>query len=443
MSEKITYNSILLVAIPIILESLAQNILNITDTAFMGRLGESNLGAAAIGSIFYYILVMMALGLGIGSQIIIARRVGEKNQKAVGRVFVHTQYILVSIAMFMILILSIFLKQILFIFINSVEIRVLAEDYLSYRIFGLLPSFLNISFRAFYVGIAKTKSISYSTIIMTLLNIVLNYILIFGKLGAPALGIKGAAIASVCAEFSALMFFSFYTIVRINNRDYRLFRYVKINFRITKRILNVSYPLMIQHFVSFSCWFAFFVLIEKMGSLELAVSNIIRSVYIFMLLPIWGFSAAVNTFVSNSVGSGNPDALWKILKKSVFLCVPICLALIVPMGLFPGIVLNVFTNDLLLINAAKPVYYVILGVSPFLATAILFFSALTGTGNTKVSMALEIIVLFFYIMFAWIFISKLQFQLASVWTVEFIYAFLLWGISFVYLKSNKWKKTTV
>lgn len=443
MSEKITYKSILLVAIPIIQESLAQNVLNITDTAFMGRLGEANLGAAAIGSIFYYILVMMALGLGIGSQIIIARRVGEKNQKAVGRVFVHTQYILVSIAVFLIIVLSIFLKPILTLFINSTEIRLLAEDYLSYRIFGLLPAFLNISFRAFYVGIAKTKSISYSTIIMTLLNILLNYILIFGKLGFPALGIKGAAIASVCAEFSALLFFSIYSILRIKHRDYRLFRYVKFNIRITTRILNVSYPLMIQHFVSFSCWFAFFVLIEKMGSLELAVSNIIRSVYIFMLLPIWGFSAAVNTFVSNSIGSGNPDALWTIVKKSVFLCVPFCIILIIPMGLFPGIVLNIFTDDFLIINAAKPVYYVILGVSPFLATAILFFSALTGTGNTKVSMALEITVLFFYLMFAWFFISTLQLQLAFVWTVEFIYALLLGGISFVYLKSNNWRKVKV
>ncbi len=443
MSSEIKYKAILLVAVPIILESLAQNILNITDTAFMGRVGEVSLGAAAIGSVFYFAFIMIAFGLGIGAQIIMARRFGENNFKEIGKVFVQTQYTLIAFALLVFIILKFSMPQILGGIVDSDEIRNEVSVYLKYRVYGFLPAFINVSFRAFYVGIANTRVITFTTIVMTVVNVVLNYFLIFGNFGFPELGIKGAAIASVCAEFTALLFFAGYTFVKMPHKNYGLFNFSLPDPLLLKRILKISYPLMLQYFVSLSCWFTFFVLIEKMGSLELAVSNVIRSVYIFMLLPIWGFSATTNTFVSQYIGKGKTDEMREIIKKVLYLCMPFILSLVIIMAFFPYQVLGILTNEIHIIEASLSSYYVVLGSAPLLAFAIILFSALTGTGKTTVTLIIELIVLSVYLLFAWLIIIKLKMSLEVAWTVEYIYAILMAVSSLVYLKYGNWRKAKV
>ncbi|HQV00999.1 MAG TPA: MATE family efflux transporter, partial [Bacteroidia bacterium] len=94
MKVTTTYNQILKIALPITLGGVAQTILNLTDTAFLARVGEVELGAAAIGGVFYFVLVMLGYALGTGAQIIISRRAGEGNTGAIGIVFDHTLILL-------------------------------------------------------------------------------------------------------------------------------------------------------------------------------------------------------------------------------------------------------------------------------------------------------------------------------------------------------------
>lgn len=443
MKDSISRKTIILVALPIILESLAQNILNITDTAFMGRIGEVNLGAAAIGSLYYFVFIMIAFGLGVGAQIIIARRYGEGNLKMIGRTLEQTQYLMLAFAMVVLLLTRTFLPQILNSIVESDAIREKAFEYLSIRLFGLIPAFLNASFRAFFVGIARTKVITYTTIVMTLVNVVLNYLLIFGMYGFPEMGIAGAALASVIAESSALFVFFFYARFQTITRDFRLFRFSGVQIHLMKRILRISSPLMLQYFVSMVCWFSFFLLIEKMGETELAVSNLIRSAYIFMCLPIWGFSAVTNTFVSQLIGKGKQDQVLGIIPKVLSIALPLTLFVAGLLALFARPALMVLTNDIALIEQALPVFYVILGAAPLLTIGIITFSALTGTGKTITGMFIEIAVLIIYVLFTWFVVRNLNWSLQAAWTVEYLYAVFLGVISYWYMRSGRWKKNDV
>lgn len=443
MKKEFSRKTIFLVALPIILESLAQNILNITDTAFMGRIGEINLGAAAIGSLYYFVFIMIAFGLGVGSQIIIARRFGEGNLKMIGKTLEQTQYLMLAIAIILLTVSRIFLPQILDAIVSSQSIRDKAFEYLSYRLFGFIPAFLNASFRAFFVGIARTKVITYTTVVMTIVNIGLNYLLIFGHYGFPEMGISGAAVASVIAETCALGIFFFYARFKTNIHEFRLFRFHGFQLHLIRRILKISSPLMLQHFVSMVCWFSFFLFIEKMGETELAVSNLIRSAYIFMCLPIWGFSAVTNTFVSQLIGRGKSDQIMGIIGKVLSICLPFTMALTALLAFFARSSLSVLTNDFYLIEQALPVFYVILGAAPLLTIGIIVFSALTGTGQTTTGMIIELAVLTVYIIFTWIVIYELNWNLAAAWTVEYLYGILIGVTSFLYMKSGKWKKTNV
>ena len=228
MKTSITYSRIWNVAYPIILGSVAQNLINFTDTAFLGRVGEVALGAGALGGIFYLAVIMLGLGFGTGAQIIIARRYGEGNLKEVGPVVDHTIGFLVVMAIISYALLQYGSEYILRWFVSSENVFDATVRFLDYRAYGIFFAFLNVTFRAFYVGLAKTKVITYTTVVLAIINIIFDYLLIFGHYGFPKMGIEGAALASVIAEVFALAFFILYTSITIRSSDYGLFRFPKI-----------------------------------------------------------------------------------------------------------------------------------------------------------------------------------------------------------------------
>jgi putative MATE family efflux protein len=200
-----------MIAYPIILGSVAQNFINVTDTAFLGRLGEIELGAGAIGGIFYLTIIMFGYGLSVGTQIIVARREGEGKHRHVGRVMEHSFIALIVIGALMFIFMK-FLSPLFFsLIISSKQILDASNEFIQMRAWGLIFAFINMGFNAFYIGTSNTRVITWSTVSMAIVNIVLDYLLIFGKFGFPELGLKGAAAASFCAEISVTVFFIWYT----------------------------------------------------------------------------------------------------------------------------------------------------------------------------------------------------------------------------------------
>lgn len=255
MKTQTNHRSIWKLAYPIILGSLAQNLIALTDTAFLGHFSEIALGAAALATIFYFAIVMLGWGFGMGTQIVIARRYGERNFNLVGKTFDHSLYFLLILAVILLVFMEFQAPVILKSIVKSDEIFNASIDYLSYRSWGILFACVNLLFRAFYIGISNTKIIGWSTFFMAIVNIFLDYTLIFGELGFPEMGIKGAALASVIAEFAVLVFFIVYTLKKVKIFD--LFKFEKIDWDLFSRLLKVSFPMMIQNFLALSCWFVF------------------------------------------------------------------------------------------------------------------------------------------------------------------------------------------
>ncbi len=443
MKTSVTYREIWLIAYPIIIGSIAQNLLNITDTAFLGRLGQVALGAGAIGGIFYLISVMLAWGFGIGSQIVIARRNGEKSFAEIGRTFQHGFYFQLPLALALFSVMQFFPGEIFSHIIQSDAVFDSFREYIGYRSYGIFFASINMLFRGFYIGITQTKVITWTTMLMATINAVLDYGLIFGNFGLPEMGIGGAALASVIAEFSAMVFFMAYTYYHQNIWHYKLFHRNRFDEALYKRLLRVAFPVMVQNFFSMAAWLAFFLLIEKLGELALAVSNIIRSFYVILIIPMWGFGSATNALVSNLIGQGKQEEVMSLVLKIARLCA-IGVLFMITMGLiFPEVALKIYTNDPVLISASLPALYVVNIAALFLSVGFIFFSAVSGTGKTNVSLVIELVVIFFYLVFAYILADILRKEVYIVWMVEYFYAFLLGTISFFYLQSGKWKSSIV
>ena len=439
MDSSISYKRIWQIAYPIILGSVAQNLINFTDTAFLGRVGEVALGAGALGGLFYLAVFMLALGFGMGEQIIIARRYGEKNLKEIGVVANHSLVFLLGMAMLAFLLLRFGSITILKYGVKSHEIYEASLVFLAYRSFGIFFAFVNVSFRSFYVGLGKTKVISYTTFVLAVVNIILDYLLIFGKAGFPEMGIAGAALASTIAEATAMIYFIIYTRIYIRFSEYGLFRNWNLRWERMIHILKVAAPTMIQQFVSLSVWFVFFLLVEKIGKSALAVSNIIRSVYVLLMVPIWGFATASNTLVSFLIGEGRSDEVMKLIYKIVAICF-FAVVIVVSMGAtFPRLVLEIYTNKPELIVMGIPVLRVVSVGALLLSIGFILFSGVSGTGKTNVSLAIELLVLSLYLIYTYTLIEIWHVNVSMAWTAEWLYGFLLSLLSFIYLKTGRWK----
>lgn len=428
-----------MVAWPIILGSVAQNVITVTDTAFLGRVGEVALGASAIGGIFYLAVAMLGWGFGMGAQIIVSRRYGEKKYEDIGVVIEHSLYFLIPLAILMFLLMFLVSENFLSFLLKSEVIRDASGEYLKYRLFGIFFAYINMAFRALYIGIGRTKIISWTTIVMAVVNILFDYFLIFGKLGFPEYGLKGAAIASVLAEFVAML--TFLVFIRLDGKlkPFKIFKYHPFNKKLYFRIIQLATPLMLQNFFSIGVWFLFFVLVESLGEHALAVSNIIRSIYVVIMLPIWGFASAVNTLVGWVIGEGREGEVFRVLKKVVVLSFFSVLFLVGLILISPEKIIQIYTNNLSLVTDTLPVLYVICGSALVIAVGFILFNGVSGTGKTNISLSLEIATLTVYLLYSFLLIKFFDTTVAQIWTAEYVYGSLLAVFSFFYLKSGRWK----
>lgn len=430
------------IAIPIMIGNLAQTLITFTDTAFLGHLGLIELGASMMAGIYYFVFTTMAMGFAIGVQIIIARRFGEGNYDRIGIIFQHGAGFIFVFGLLLFAIIRLMSSSLLNIIVESESIYLKSMEYINFRQYGIVFVCFNYLFRSLYVGLSNTKVISYSTIIMAAVNIVLDYCLIFGKGFCPEMGISGAALASFCAEVSATLFFFIYTWKASQNKPYNLFKPSRFDKTILSNIFKISAPAMLQKLFSFSAWFIFFVLIEKMGEEAIGISSVVRSVYIILFIPVFGFLSTSNTLTSRVIGENKADKVTKVVMQTFVNCLVACTPLAVIVMCFPDAILSIYTQDVSIIQAAIPSVYVVCGAIFLQAFGDVIFEAVSGTGNTRSAFWLEIGILVLYVLYIQ-FTSTHFDNVAIVWTAEYVYGFILGIASLIYIKFANWRKKSV
>ena len=442
MKAQITNREIWSIALPIMLGNMAQTIINFTDTAFLGHLGVIALGASMLAGLFYFVFTTVAAGFAIGIQIIVARRFGEKNFGRIGVIFEHGSLFVLLLGLILFSILYFFSDQLLLWLIDSQNIYEASIDYIKYRQFGIAFVCFNFLYRALYVGISNTKVITYSTAIMAVVNIALDYCLIFGKCGFPQMGIGGAALASLCAEVSAFAFFTLYSYITLRKREFGMFKIHRLESELMGRILKISTPTMVQKLFSFSVWFIFFVLIEKMGETAAGISSITRSIYMILITPCFAFSTTTNTLVSRIIGEGRLNQIFPTINKVLKNCMLCTIPIVIFVAIFPMQIAGIYTDDLDFARLVVPSILVICGGTIFQGIGNGYFEAVSGTGNTSAALYLESAVLVVYILFIFA-MTHLTTRVELVWTAEILYGALLGILCFLYMKFARWDKKRI
>jgi len=438
-----TYKNIWKVAYPILISLVMEQMIGLTDTAFLGRVGEVELGASAIAIVYYMVLFMIGFGFSIGAQIIIGRRNGEGKFRETGKIFWIGLYFVLALSGIIILLSELFTPWMMKFMVSSTAIYDAALSYVRWRLPGMVFAFMTAMFRAFYIGTTQTKTLTLNSIVMVLSNVLFNWILIFGKFGCPALGITGAAIGSSLAELVSLIFFVVYTRVKCDRQKYGLDKAASFDMAELKGMMPVCTWTMIQHTISISTWLIFFLYIEHLGERALAISNIARGASGLIWVVLQAFSSTCSTLVSNMIGEGHQDKVPSLIKRILKLSYGIVSIMIIIFCLFPEAIAGIYTDIPDLIRASVPALVVMCSSYFVNVGGQVYFLAVSGTGSTKTAFRLELIALTVYMAYCTVIIGILKLDVAICWTAEHVYAGMLLLCSWIYMRSGRWKNRKI
>lgn len=438
-----TYKGILKVTAPLVIAGIAMNLVGVIDLILVTGLGEAQVGGTGNGQLLYGLLYVIGMGFTAGMQIIIGRRNGSHDYKKIGGLFFQGVYFVIAFAMVLFLFIQWVVPSLLDSLFESKNVVHYASIYMKTRGWGILFTLFNLLFIGFYVGITKTKILGYFTPFISALNIGLDLALIYGYGPFPEMGVEGAALASVISEGAGTLLFIIYTIKYVDLEKYNLSKFIAYNWKQTKIIFEVASPIMVQNIVSIGAWFTFFVFVENLGERALAISQIIRGIYIFIMVPVFSLADAANTFVSNLMGEKNFEKVIPVVNKTLLLGLVVNAFFFTVINLYPETVLGFFTNDETVFADAIASVRVTTISMFFFTFAFVPFRTISGTGNTKTALLIETVSIGIYLAYTYYAAVIAVLPLHLVWASEFVYFGFMMLFSGAYLRWGNWRSREI
>ena len=315
-TNEFKYN--LKLATPVILGMLGHTFVSFIDNVMVGQLGSAELAAVSLGNSF--IFVAMSIGIGFSTAItpLVAEADSEVNFQKGKSSFKHGLFLCIVLGL-MLFGLILLIKPLLYLMKQPEEVVALAIPYLDLVAFSLVPLIIFQAFKQFSDGLSMTKFPMYATILANVVNIGLNYVLIFGKFGFPQMGIVGAAIGTLTSRFIMLFFLWWLLTKKEKSRAYvtRIKLFV-LNNKMLKKILNLGFPSAMQMFFEVAIFTAAIWLSGLLGKNPQAANQIALNLSTMTFMVAMGLSVAAMIRVGNQKGLQNFKELRRI-AISIFL----------------------------------------------------------------------------------------------------------------------------
>ncbi|HTS46142.1 MAG TPA: MATE family efflux transporter [Puia sp.] len=440
---EISNRQILSISLPISLAILVPQINFITNNIFLGHLDEQSLAAAGITGVYYLIFAVIGNGINNGLQALIARRAGENRIGEIGKLFFQGIRIVIVMACIGIVLTYLVAPWILNFSLTSPILKTKAIQFIKIRIWGLPFLYIYQLRNALLVGTNQSKFLVYGTIAEALTNIIFDYSLIFGHFGLPGIGFNGAAYASIIAEATGMLVVFGVIHSQGISRRLNLLSHSKLDKKNLRLILVQSSPLVFQYGISIVSWEFFYILIEHHGQRDLAISNSMRNIFGLFGAFSWAFASTSNTMVSNIIGQGKKDKVVFLIKKIARLSISFCVIISILLNLFPGEFLLIYGQDQLFIERAIPVIRVVTGALILMSFATVWLNAVTGTGNTMVNLGIEAVTILFYCIYIYLILQYWNLPIIYGWMSEWLYWIFTFTLSYLYIRSGKWKMKTI
>lgn len=435
--------AIFLLALPMMLELVMESTFALVDIYFVGRLGSSAVAAVGLTETYLFLLYSIAMGLSTAVTAIIARRIGEKNRELAGRVAVQAIFIAFLCSIPFALAGVLFAKELLALMGGDQWVLEEGYHYTQWMLGGNVVIVLLFVINSIFRGAGDPAIAMRILLISNAVNIVLDPLLIFGLGPVPALGIKGAAIATTIGRATGVIVQLWYLFRGGKHIQVKISQ-LYLDTKILLGVIRTSLGGVGQMIIGMTSWIFLMRIIASIGSEAVAGSTIALRIMLFTLMPAWGMSNAAATLVGQNLGAGNPDraesTVWKIgLYTMIFL-----IGVSVVYFLFNRSLMGLFTEDEAVI-AVGGTWLRILSYSYFVyAWWMVSIQAFNGAGDTKTPTILSFI-------FFWLIELPLSYLLAV--ELDWGYSGVFWGVFFAetlaglvtlwLFKRGKWKTVRV
>ena len=407
------------IALPIMGGMMSQNVLNLVDIGMVGRLGDKALAATGIGSFANYLAIAFIIGLSAGVQALAARRLGEgrTDETAIPLNGGLILALIIGVPACVLLILA--TPHAYGYLTDDPAVRELGIPYLQIRILSMMAVGMNFSFRGYWSAVHLTGVYLRTLLIMHAINIFLHWVLIFGNLGAPALGVFGAGLSTTISLYIGTLLY-FYFAVR-HARDNGFLHRLPSRSTLWQQF-RLSLPSSLQQLFFAAGLVTLTWIVSRIGTGEMAAINVLMTFHITAILPAFGIALAAMTLVGNALGRGDAEdaAAWGWNCAALTLIYGVIMSLLlVPLAepILAVFLTNPETREL----AHLPMVLWALMIG-FDAAGMVLMNALIGAGDTRRSMWISLIWQWlFFLPLAFLVGPLLGFGLLGVWVVNSLY----------------------
>ncbi|MCW9066558.1 MAG: MATE family efflux transporter [Ignavibacteriaceae bacterium] len=436
------YKTILHVALPAIAGLSTQMVVSLVDTAMVGRLDEATyaLAAMGIGVLATWALISFFSSLATGIHVVVARKYGEGDYVSCGITLNNSLLLAVGVGAIVAMIGVFFSYPIAHLFATDEIVGNLASEYLYYRFMGIPFFLISVSFRGFFFGINRTKIFMFSGVITNILNILFNYIFIYGEFGAPRMGLAGAGLGSTLATMIDGFFYTAIIMLPSYRKKFQNLKNFTTNRNIISAILKISLPVSFQNVFILIGFLSFVAITGIIGTLEQAATQAVISVLFISFLPCFGFGIAVQTLVGNNLGAKKSQLakIYGFETAKVATIYTIILGFI--FTILPKYVLLIVTNDQTIINTAAPPLRVAGFAQIFYAVGVVLANGLQAAGRSFYVMKSEVVTnLLIFVPLAYFLGVYFELGLTWAWMALPVYIILYSLIIYIKFNSNDWQ----
>lgn len=435
------YKRILQVALPAIAGLSTQMVVSLVDSAMVGRLDEATyaLAAMGIGVLATWALISFFSSLATGIHVVVARKYGEGDYKACGATLNNSLLLAVSVGAIVAMAGVFFSYPIAHLFAADDTVGNLASEYLYYRFMGIPFFLISVSFRGFFFGINKTKIFMFSGVITNFLNVIFNYIFIYGEFGAPRMGLAGAGLGSTLATVFDGLFYITIILLPSYRKRFQNLKNLVVNKNILSAILKISLPVSFQNVFILIGFLSFVSITGIIGTLEQASTQAIISTLFISFLPCFGFGIAVQTLVGNNLGAGKIHLAKIYGFETAKVATIYTLILGVIFTVIPQYVLLIITNDTTIINTAVPALRVAGFAQIFYGVGVVLANGLQAAGRSFYVMMSEVVTnLIVFVPLAYFLGVYLHLGLTFAWIALPVYIILYSLVIYLKFNSKTW-----
>jgi MATE family multidrug resistance protein len=374
-------------ALPIVGGMISQNVLNLVDTGMVGRLGDDALAGVGVGGFANFTGVATVMGLSAGVQAISARRFGAGDTENTAEPLNAALVISVLVAL-PLSILLVWAAPYLFPYLNSdPEVIAHGVPYLQVRMLAMTAVGFNFAFRGYWNAINLPKLYLRTLVTMHLLNIVLNWMFIFGNGGAPELGAMGAGLASAIATVGGAIY---YVALGLKYAKPHGFLKERPSRKSIRAVLKLAIPASLMQVTFAAGLTTLFWIIGQVGTVETAAATVLINIMLVAILPGLAFGLAAASLVGQALGRNDKaDAMqwgWDVMRVGMFALGVLGL----PMMLFPSAILGLFLENPETVGLAALPLRLYGGIMIVDAVTLVLMNALHGAGASSTVMRISI-----------------------------------------------------